>query len=153
MEQQSHCYEVEAWWSAGRSGILKSSSAPNSLHFTAPLSFGGMEGRWTPEDMLLGALASCYVTTFRVLAEYHRWDYADLLVKAEGIADKARSGYCFTKIVLHPKLQIWAESERPRATELLKKAESLCLVSRALEVVPSFEPQVEVVKPAPAGKR
>ncbi len=142
----SHRYQVEAWWSAGRTGILKSESAPNSLHFTAPTSFGGMEGRWTPEDLLLGALASCFVTTFRVLAEHSHWDYADLLVKAEGSADKAKSGYLFSKLVLHPRLQILEESDRTRANGLLRKTEGLCLVSRALGIVPVFEPEVEVIK-------
>ena len=148
----SHRYQVEAWWSAGRTGILKSSSAPNSLHFTAPLSFGGMEGRWTPEDMLLGALASCYVTTFRVLAEYSKCEYTDLTVNAEATADKAKSGYQFNGITLHPRLQILEKSDRENALKLLKKAEELCLVSRALGLKPTFEPEVEIVKLPKADK-
>ena len=33
---------VVAWWASGRSGIAKSSSAPNVIHFTAPAEFGGL---------------------------------------------------------------------------------------------------------------
>src|SRR6266849_4842186 len=55
-------YRVVAWWSSGRTGLAKSNSAPNAIHFTAPPEFGGLEGRWTPEDLLLSAVASCYTT-------------------------------------------------------------------------------------------
>jgi organic hydroperoxide reductase OsmC/OhrA len=123
---------------------MKSDSAPNSIHFAAPLEFGGLEGRWTPEDLLLGSLASCFTTTFRVLAEYSKWDYADLQVEAEGCVDKVQSGYRFTKVVLRPRLKVRQESDRARGLQLLEKAEGLCLVTRALGVEQSFEPAVEV---------
>src|SRR5438445_9387091 len=76
-------YRVVAWWSSGRTGLAKSNSAPNAIHFTAPPEFGGLEGRWTPEDLLLSAVASCYTTTFRALAEYSKFEYADLEVEVE----------------------------------------------------------------------
>ena len=65
---QEHAYRVAAWWTSGRTGIAKSDSAPNAIHFTAPTEFGGMEGRWTPEELLLAAVAGCYTTTMRALA-------------------------------------------------------------------------------------
>ena len=81
----THHYRVIAWWTSGRTGIAKSDSAPNALHFTAPPEFGGLEGRWTPEDLLLTAVASCYTTTFRALADYSKFDYADLEVEVGGV--------------------------------------------------------------------
>jgi len=45
---QAHNFRVVAWWSSGRTGIAKADSAPNAIHFTAPVSFGGIDGRWTP---------------------------------------------------------------------------------------------------------
>ncbi|MGA8312540.1 MAG: OsmC family protein [Terriglobales bacterium] len=142
----THEYRVIAWWASGRTGLAKSDSAPNSIHFAAPLQFGGLEGRWTPEDLLLCAVAGCFTTTFRVLAENSKWEYTDLEVEAAGKVDKANSGYSFSHIILRPHLKILEEGERARAFELLQKAESLCLVSRALAVTPAFEPVVEVKK-------
>jgi organic hydroperoxide reductase OsmC/OhrA len=142
--EDSHEYRVLAWWAAGRTGLAKSDSAPNSIHFTAPLQFGGLEGRWTPEDLLLCAIASCFTTTFRVLAEYSQWEYADLEVEATGKVDKANSGYSFSRVILRPHLKVLAESDRIRGGDLLRKAEGLCLVSRALAVDQAFEPLVEV---------
>jgi len=59
-------------------------------------------------------------------------------------ADLPDSGYSFSHITLRPHLKILAEPDRARAFHLLQKAESLCLVSRALAVTPAFEPVVEV---------
>jgi len=76
-----HSYRVVAWWSSGKTGLAKSDSAPTAIHFTAPPEFGGLEGRWTPEDLLLCAVAGCYTTTFRALADNSKLEYSDLGVE------------------------------------------------------------------------
>ena len=99
--------------------------------------------------MLLGAVASCFTTTFRVLAEYSKWEYIDLQVEARGTVEKADSGYTFTSIVMRPVLKIGGESEGEKALKLLHKANNLCLISRALAVTQTFEPVIEVANAAP----
>jgi peroxiredoxin-like protein len=142
--ENDHNYRVVAWWSSGRTGLAKTDSAPNAIHFTAPPEFGGMEGRWTPESLLLCAVAGCYTTTFRALAEYSKFEYADLEVQVEGTIRKVESGYQFTQIRIRPNLSIAVEAEQARGLRLLQKAKSLCLVSRALAVEQTFEPSVQV---------
>ena len=137
-------YRAVAWWSSGKTGLAKSDSAPNAIHFTAPPEFGGMEGRWTPESLLLCAVASCYTTTFKALAEYSKFDYADLEIEIQGTVKKVESGYAFTEIRIRPNLSISDEAENDRAMRLLQKAKGLCLVSRALAVEQKFEPRVQV---------
>jgi organic hydroperoxide reductase OsmC/OhrA len=73
--------------------------------------------------LLLCAVAGCFTTAFRVLAENSKWEYTDLEVEAAGKVDKANSGYSFSHIILKPHLQIIGEGERARAFELLQKAE------------------------------
>jgi organic hydroperoxide reductase OsmC/OhrA len=138
-------YRVVAWWSSGRTGLAKSDSAPNAIHFTAPPGFGGLEGRWTPEDLLLSSVASCYTTTFHALAAYSKFEYADLETEVEGTIGKTDSGYSFSDIVIRPSLTICGEQEQTRALRLLQKAKMMCLVSRALSVEQKFEPRVQVV--------
>jgi peroxiredoxin-like protein len=142
--EETHQYQVVAWWTSGRTGIAKSRSAQNAIHFTAPAEFGGLEGRWTPEDLLLGALASCYTTTFRALAEHSRFEYADLEVEVQGIVHKADSGYRFSEIIIRPNLTISSEAGLERALLLLQKADALCLVARTLSIHQTFESRVQV---------
>jgi peroxiredoxin-like protein len=142
--ENEHTYRVVAWWSSGRTGLAKSDSAPNAIHFTAPPQFGGVYGRWSPEDLLLCAVAGCYTTTFRALAEYSKFEYTDLEVEAQGVVRKAESGYLFDDIVIRPRLTISSEEEQQRASRLLENAKRLCLVSRALTVAQTLEPRVQV---------
>ena len=143
-EGMHHQYRVTAWWTSGCTGLAKSDTAPNAIHFTAPAQFGGVEGRWTPEELLLAATAGCFTTTLRSIASSAKFDYADLEVEASATLRKMDSGYNFSEIVIRPTLRITGESERELALDLLKKAHRLCLVSRAFAIPIRFEPQLEV---------
>ncbi len=148
--EKEHKYCVVAWWNAGKTGLVKSGSAPNAIHFAAPPQFGGLEGRWSPEDLLLSAIAGCFTTTFRALADYLRFDYTDLEVEVEGVVRKAKSGYEFSEIVIRPKLTILNPGDVSVAARLLQKTKSVCLVSRTIAVPQTFEPQVLLAKTAAA---
>lgn len=146
MEQEAteHQYRVTAWWTSARTGLAKSDTAPNAIHFTAPVKFGGIEGRWTTEELLLAAVAGCFTTTLRSIAGNAQVDFADLEVEAYATLRKMESGFGYKEIVLCPTLRIADEAERGRALDLLKKAERLCLVSRSLAMPLRFEPQLEI---------
>jgi len=137
-------FRVDAWWSSGRTGIAKSSSAPNAIHFTSPPAFGGLEGRWTPEDLLLCAVASCYTTTFRALADNSKFEYTDLQVEVESGISKEETGYQFGEVLIRANLTIPHLADEARASKLLHKAKGLCLVARALSVEQRFETRVQV---------
>ena len=135
--ENEHKYHVVAWWTSGQTGIAKSDSAPNAIHFAAPAQFGGLKGRWTPEDLLITALASCFITTFHAIAESSKFEYTDLEVEN------------FNEIVIRAHLTIPCEDKRERAISLLQKAKELCLVSRALATAQSFETRIEISKHSP----
>jgi len=145
---EEHTYRVAAWWTSGRTGLAKADSAPNAIHFTAPTEFGGLEGRWTPEELLLAAVAGCFTTTLRAVAGTAQFNFTDLQVEASGTVRKAETGWAFSQIVVRPNLKITSADEREKALDLLKRAEKLCLVSRAVGTMLKFEPQLEVTKPA-----
>ena len=146
--ETKHSYRVVAWWSSGRTGLAKTDSAPNAIHFTAPPEFGGVESRWTPESLLLCAIAGCYTTTFRAIAEHSKFEYSDLEVQVEGTIEKVESGYAFTEIVIRPKLSVANDEDQAHGSRLLQKVQTLCLVSRALSVPQIFEPHLQVNKAA-----
>lgn len=141
--ENEHKYRVIAWWNAGKAGLAKSDSAPNAIHFAAPPQFGGLEGRWSPEDLLLSAVAGCFTTTFRAIADYSKLEYKDLEVAVEGVVRKVKTGYEFAEIVIRPKLTISNSVDRSQADRLLQKAKRLCLVSRAVTTPQKFEPKIQ----------
>src|ERR1700692_4169113 len=147
--ENEHKYRVVAWWTSGQTGIAKSDSVPNAIHFTAPSQFGGVEGRWTPEDLLLTALASCFTTPFHAIAGRSNFESTDLAVEAEATGSKTDTGCGFNEIVIRPNLTIASEENRQRAIVLLYKAKALCLVSRALATPQNFEIHVVLQRHSP----
>jgi organic hydroperoxide reductase OsmC/OhrA len=141
---KQYVHRVTAWWTSGCGGIVTSDSSPSAIHFTAPPEFKGLEGMWTPEDLMLSALASCFVTTFHCLATYASFEYQDLQVEAEGKFGKADSGYKFKQVLLRPTLRVPSAKQEESALKLLENTKMLCLVSRAISTPLIFEPRVEV---------
>ena len=137
-----HHYHVSAWWSSARTGLAKADSSPTAIHFAAPLEFGGMEGRWTPEELLLAAVAGCYTTTLRALAGKAGVQLTDLQVDANASVCRSRAGYRIDAIELRPTVKIASAQDRERALHLIQEAENLCLVSRCLAVPVTFTPQL-----------
>ena len=142
--EKKHTYRVTAWWSSEQTGLAKSDAAPNAIHFSAPPQFGGLEGRWSPEDLLLSAVASCFTTTFKAIAGNSLFEYTDLEVTVEGSVEKTQRGYCFTAISITPRLTIPEWQSHAKALELLETTEKLCLISRALTTPKNFIPRIEV---------
>jgi organic hydroperoxide reductase OsmC/OhrA len=144
-----HLFRVVAWWSAEHTGLAKCNSAPTAIHFASPVAFGGLKGRWTPEELLLCSIAGCFTTTFRTLAEGSKFDFADLQVEAEALVNKAEAGYVIGEIVIRPHLMIHSEEYRKTGFLVLRKTGALCLVLRALAVSTKIRPRVDVGKPGP----
>ena len=146
-----YTYRVSAWWTSGRTGLAKCDSAPNTIHFSDAPELGGLEGRWTPEQLLLCALAGCFTTTFQDVARSVKFDYTDLEVEAEGLVRRSKSGCNFSEIILRPRLTVHSEGEFEAGLGLLRKAKALCLISRAITVPQTLDPHVEALRPLPGG--
>ncbi|MGA9392611.1 MAG: OsmC family protein [Candidatus Sulfotelmatobacter sp.] len=145
--QEADQFRVVAWWSSERNGIAQSDSAPNTIHFTSPPALGGMDGRWTPQDLLLGAIASSFTTTFRALAEQSKFEHTDLQVEVQGILNQTAAGYSLSEVHILAHLTIPDEAEQARAIKMLHMTRSSCVVSRALSIQQIFEPLVTVAVP------
>jgi organic hydroperoxide reductase OsmC/OhrA len=147
-----YTYRVSAWWTSGRTGLAKCESSPNTIHFSEAPEFGGLEGRWTPEQLLLCALAACFTTTFHDVARAARFEYTDLEVDVEGSVRRNRGSGCnFSEILLRPRLTVASEEQCETGLGLLRRAKAVCMISRAITVPQTLEPVVETGKIPVAG--
>ena len=143
-----YTYRVSAWWTAGRTGLAKCESSPNTIHFSEAAELGGLEGRWTPEQLLLSSLAGCFTTTFHTVARAAKFEYTDLEVEIEGSVHRSRTAGCsFNDILIRPRLTVQGEEQREAGLALLRKTKSLCMISRAITIPQTLEPTVELLKP------
>jgi organic hydroperoxide reductase OsmC/OhrA len=147
-----YSYRVSAWWTSGRTGLAKCQSSPNTIHFSEAGELGGLEGRWTPEQLLLCSLAGCFTTTFHDLARSAKFEYTDLEVEIEGLVRRARATGCnFNEILIRPRLQLQSGDQIEAGLTLLRRTRSVCMISRAITVPQTTEPTVESVTMPVAG--
>lgn len=131
----------------GRQGVVEGYEVKPPIHFSAPPKFQGEAGVWTPEHFFTAAVATCFISTFQAIAAYSKFEAHALEVSVEGQVEKEEGGFRFTRVTVRPVLTINNESERERGSQLLEKAERVCLVSRSLKSQIVLDPRV-VLAPA-----
>jgi organic hydroperoxide reductase OsmC/OhrA len=142
-----YTYRVSAWWTSGRTGLAKCESSPNTIHFSEAAELGGLQGRWTPEQLLLCALAGCFTTTFHDVARAAGFVFTDLEIEIEGGVRRNRGTGCnFTEILIRPRLTVATEDLCQAGLALLRKTKALCMISRAISTPQTLEPWVETGK-------
>src|SRR5690606_31542034 len=87
MHSFPHHYRTNATASSSGSVALGSPGLPD-METTAPPEFNGPEGFWSPETLLVGAVADCFILSFRAVAQASKFDWVDLRVEVEGTLDR-----------------------------------------------------------------
>ncbi len=141
MKPLPHRYDVRI--SEGPQGYatLKSGGVPE-LRTAPPVEFDGPGDAWSPEQLLLAAVAACFVLTFRAIAAASGIEFASIAVEGEGIVDRQDRRTRFTQIVLRPRLTLPAGGDWVRVQRALEKAERTCLISGSLTTPIRLEPEI-----------
>jgi organic hydroperoxide reductase OsmC/OhrA len=141
-----YTYRASAWRVSARTGLARCESSPNTIHFSEAAEPDGLHGRWAPEQLLLAALAGCFTTAFYEVARGAKFEYTDLELEIEGAVKGTRTnGFNFTEILIRPRLTVPHEDQREPGFALLRRANALCTISRAVTAPQTVEPVVEVV--------
>ncbi|MEX2210985.1 MAG: OsmC family protein [Gaiellaceae bacterium] len=131
---KSHRFPVQAHWFGGRLLRLGAPEKPRLKVATPPEFEDGIEGIWSPEELLVGALAACYELTLAAVAERRAVPIHTIDVAAVGHLERASGGgFGFTVIELDVDLTTdpGRESEAQELALLVKRQ---CIVARAMEV-------------------
>jgi peroxiredoxin-like protein len=141
MKALPHRYEVqlgggvEGYAALTAAGLASLPSAP-------PLEFDGPGDAWSPEQLLLAAVGGCFLFTLRAVAQASRFDFISLELVTEGTVDRREGGLCFTEIILRPRLLVPAGTDQQRASRVLERAKTACLVSSSLSTPIRLEPEI-----------
>jgi organic hydroperoxide reductase OsmC/OhrA len=126
-------FPVDVQWSGGR---VTRVTAPcrRALAVATPAQFrDGVEGLWSPEDLLVASVATCYTLTLVTIAEHRGVPLELLEVRGEGDVDRRVDGrFGFTAV----RLLVQFETEPEREAEARLAAEDArrsCLVSASLD--------------------
>jgi peroxiredoxin-like protein len=116
---------VEGEVELGSQGLAVLASLP-------PAEFGGPGTLWSPETLLVAAVADCFVLSFRAVARASKLPWTRLECATEGVLDRVEGVTRFTAIHTRATLTVPAGTDEALARRLLEKAEKVCLISNSL---------------------
>ncbi len=131
MTQFPHDYSIQSSAQVSGPVVLERSGLP-SLQSLPPVEFGGPGDHWSPEDLLVAAVADCFILSFRAISAASKFAWESLRCEVTGKLDRVDRKICFTEFQLRAFLVIPSDSAPDRAKHLLEKAEQTCFITNSL---------------------
>jgi len=90
MQAYPHHYHAAAHI---RTGVNVSLESPGleRIESAAPAEYGGPGNLWSPETLLVAAVADCFVLTFKAIARASSLEWVSLQCQVEGVLDRVGS--------------------------------------------------------------
>ncbi|MEH7874857.1 OsmC family protein [Bacillus velezensis] len=142
-----HHFYLKANWPGNRNDVGDIKSGRLETAVSIPKEMDGPGEGTNPDEMLLGAAATCYIITLAAMMERSGLDKEDLHMESEGIVDVTNGVFTYQKIIHRPFILLKpdaAETDFTLAKKLAQKAESSCMISRAVQGNVEMELEVEV---------
>jgi peroxiredoxin-like protein len=140
-------YRARVDWEGDRLTSVTSTGKPELEVATPPEFKGGMVGVWSPEDLLVASVASCFTVTFVAVLERRDLPLREFSVSGTGhvtARDDGRFGFVAIELTAVVRTD---EPSVDAVRHASKYAERACMVSMALDVPVHVD---VVVQPAPA---
>ena len=121
MQAYPHTYQVTS--EGGYAGNVElTSPGLESLTTAPPPQFGGPEGVWSPETLFAGAVADCYILSFRAVTQVKKFDWVSIRCETDAILDKPERLPLFTRLDLRVTLTVSPGTDKALAQQLLEVA-------------------------------
>ena len=143
MQQLPHKYSVTAAAQASGDVALSAAGVPQMVS-ASPVQFGGPGDKWSPEDLLVAAVAGCFVLTFRAVARASKLPWTQLECGVEGTLERVAGLMQFSKFVTRAVLTVPGAVDTVLCERVLTQAEHGCLIANSLQGERSL--QIEIVR-------
>lgn len=144
-----HHFRLKANWPGLRNDVGEIKAGNLRTKVSIPAEMDGPGVGTNPDEMLLGAAATCYIITLAAMLERSRLEKKQLTLESEGIVEVTNGVLTYKKIIHRPKIVLHRDAtakEISRAQRLAERAESSCMISRAVKgnVVIELEIDIQV---------
>ena len=141
-----HSFHLTADWPGLRNDVGTIETSNLHTQISIPPEMDGPGIGTNPDEMLLGAAATCYIITLAAMLERSKIEKVNLTMTSEGIVDISNGIITYKKIIHRPYLVLRSEKDLVPAQKLAQKAEGSCMISRALKgnVEIELEAKIEV---------
>lgn len=130
-----HLFTLKADWPGLRNDVGSIEAGNLRTKISVPPEMDGPGVGTNPDEMLLGAAATCYIITLAAMLERAGIDKQSLRMESEAAVDVTNGVFTYKRITHRPVLVLErgvTDSEVEKAQRLAVKAEESCMISRAL---------------------
>ncbi len=153
---KEHRYEVTTEWtgnqgqgtrgyqSYSRDHVISGAGKYGDILASSDPAFLGDKTRYNPEDLFLSSLSACHMLWYLHLCSSHGvavTSYADVAVGVM-VESKDQSGR-FTKVTLHPEVEIEDADQIERARALHADAHRMCFIANSCNFPVEHEPTIK----------
>jgi peroxiredoxin-like protein len=131
-----HHFHLKANWPGLRNDVGDIETRNLITKVSIPSEMDGPGIGTNPDEMLLGAAATCYIITLAAMMERSHLLKEHLTMDSEGIVDVTKGVITYKKIIHRPQIvlkQSASDKDYSLALKLAKKAETSCMISRAIQ--------------------
>ncbi|MEN2451202.1 OsmC family protein, partial [Bacillus sp. JR_15] len=125
-----HHFYLQADWPGKRNDIGRIESGNLKTEISIPKEMDGPGAGTNPDEMLLGAAATCYIITLAAMMERSGLEKESLTMESEAVVDVTGGVFTYEKIIHRPLIRLpkeAAQKEAELAERLAKKAETSCM--------------------------
>jgi organic hydroperoxide reductase OsmC/OhrA len=152
MQAFPHHYDVSAMALPEGDLELRSARLP-TLSTAAPVEFDGPGERWSPETLLVAAVADCFTLTFRGVARVNRVAWTSIECDVRGTLERVDGVTKFTAFAIRAHLVVPDGATEEAARRALEKAERTCLITNSLTASVQLEATVDSMAESAARSR
>lgn len=131
-----HHFYLKADWPGGRNSVGHIDAGNLKAQISIPPEMDGPGVGTNPDEMLLGAAATCYVITLAAMIERANLPLKEMSHDAEAIVDVTEGVFTYKKIIHKPNVvlqQSASDKDHRKLKVLVEKAEKSCMISRAIQ--------------------
>ena len=129
-----HEFTMQLSWPGGRNNVGELQARKLKTEVSIPKEMDGPDVGTNPDEMLLGAAATCYMISLGAMLERANIE-ATLEIQSVGVVDVTNGVFTYEEIHHHVMIQMQQHTEKniQVATRLAHKAEGTCMISKALK--------------------
>ncbi|WP_404328699.1 OsmC family protein [Mesobacillus maritimus] len=126
-------FEVNATWSGvGVHGEGDLKMADKTVLYSSPAEMGGKSVGVSPEDLLIGAVTTCYSGTLFAILTKRRLPVENLSVRAEGIVTGFPPQTNFSKLIVYPTIIGGDSSKQDEYEKAATIARDKCFIGKSI---------------------
>ncbi|QHE53938.1 OsmC family protein [Pontibacillus sp. HMF3514] len=131
-----HHFHLKADWPGGRNNVGTIEADKLKTEISVPTEMDGPGIGTNPDEMLLGAAATCYIITLGAMIERAGLPLDEMDMSSEGVVDVTKGVITYEEIIHRPVVRLKPEATMDDLTKLQRiaeKAEESCMISRAIK--------------------